>query len=928
MRDFKDSAGTVDTTLANTYIRPTTYHPFDVKIGVRFWNWVDTTDHSQGFERTDSAEPEFDIELIDYMEYGELQALIQEIEDFRRANYGVIKASAFTQEFSEETEGSTSGIGTLLKRVLTENDSSNLYATVDNGLLVAGFADVHLWEMVVKIGDSDRDIWLDPPFSFIYGWRFDTATETVPSWDKVSRKSPQFWRVTGYSLYHWMDKVESGWLGDYKNPAPVWGDRSSNEELDPEDDAYVTAVGNYPVLPVIRKMFNECGVTDANIEALEIPVDTGATPDYSTVDFTKTLGLDTVAALKQSSLPDTFHWKTLTDDDSNNIHYHVWVGYEDSIVTTRFQVSAWNEATGETITEDIDITALLTGESCPNTAYIRRLWYPGSGNDCYMLVEDTATSPDDWYIYTVTLAGTIGSVGSSSSATEDAIDDPAGSYERHWGQCDLDQDNGRLYAAICYNSGANSYLVIGYWTLSTGSWTAEYTLSPGNYTMIFPGGANSGEWVTGFRCLTSGTDHAICFFALQRSGSNSSVMVVQFDDSQAAPEGTPTLYDSATGNGAVAASEWLAWPVMNGRGSIGGFVDSGTAYFICTSVEWTAKGTGRLAYWVEWDIGTNYTNLVEGQVGGDNSYRTFNSHGSANLDYCLGYSIQARGISDASEYYTMLYETYFHISGGSKTAVRDTTYGVWATGHEKEWPVLGAPSITAYSGSAANTKYRPFTYWKTCTNSEGNTQRRMFLVIFSEAWIPQFSHDFYTDGGSIADELQDMAFAYALTMRCGLWSSKVLPRTTSDTSVKSVTTDFYEYNGVMSEYNPRYDKVVLNWAHGTVNYPSTSKSNNSWNITTNYVIGAVGTAWEDTRRATKRAEELHGLIDAHYNKYTLKASHLLRLEPLDPITITLPEIPNGRSTVDVDARVVRITIDNGMTQLEAVDTTAANLSEY
>lgn len=884
MKSLLDASSVADPVLASLWAAA--MGPHDVRTYVKFYKWVDTADHSQGFTYLG------EIELTAYMEWGQLQTLIEEVESFRSAKFGVIQASSLAQEFIERTQGiAITEVGALLKDVLTENDTDTTYRYKYGG------QNVHLWELAVKIGDADRDVWVSPVYSWIYGWTFDPIVDTTPAWDGVSRKEGQVFTITGNSLLHWMGKIDSSWLGDYKNPMGVWGDRSADEDIT-DDSRYANMgkAGNYPTQPTIRKMLNEAGVNDDNINKLEVPVDVGASNDYSTIDFEDTINLE-ASAVKQYQLPDPFYWKTIL---LTNIHYFVWVSYKSA--TTYFKVTAWDEDTGEIITESVQPNLLITGESCPQTAYPRRWWYPGTGNIFYILMEDTGTSA--WYLWTVTLSGTIGNIEDNSTMTEVRINAPTGSYERHWGQCDLDQDNGRLYAAQSYVSLPTSYYDLGYWDTSSGSWTSVYLTSTSDISWKIQAGSILGQIITGFRCIRStGTNHGICAFVSEYNTSPVThvlLKVLYFDDTQAAP--VLQLYDNSTPLAGVLHDLWMAKPLLAGRGSIGGFYDSSPApakyLFQLTSVRW-ATGVKR-GQWLEWNPGTAYAGYALTEVDAI-EYRTFNSHGSANMLRSCGFFQFARSAeSTSNDYYVNEYEAYFYRDGSTKTSVRDSTDGGWGAGDADEWPILSAPSISAYEGVEQNPERRPFLMWKSYTDSEGTARDRMFLVVFSEHWIQNFSHDYYSNGGSLRDELEDAAFACGLVARIGLWDTTIYERYdgTEDDVVLTITPSSYQWNLVKMKPIPKYERVTIDYgADSLATYPATSKSKNVLAVETNYII--------NSKRATQRAEELHTLHGKNRIEYTINGQFLTRVEPLDIIKLYAPIPPGEVGYYDGSSQVYR-----------------------
>jgi hypothetical protein len=918
---------TIDGVLEHLWETSGAPKPFDITVTINFYEWVNTSDHSEGFNLLGS------LDITNRLTFGELQAIIEETEDFLSGQSGLIKGSGLTQEFNEQTTGYAAG--TILKQILTmdSDDDSYWYKYPQT----AAGDDVHLWELQVDIGDGDtytpvaQRRWLSPAYSWIYGWIFDTDNEDTPLWDGTGRTAdPQTFVISGYTLLHWLEKIHSAWLGDFKNPMGIWGDRSEGEDISDDTDNFTLMgkAGNYPTPPMIKRMLNQAGVIDDNIEKLEVPVDTGSTPDYSTVEFEDTINLGSGGA-EQYQLPEPFFWKSVLDASNNPVYYIVWCSYKSA--TTYFKVTAWNRGTGEIITESVQPNMIMSGESCPQTAYPRRWWYPGTGNVFYILMEDTGTSA--WYLWIVTLGGTIGEVADNSSMSETVLEAPSGSYERHWGQCDLDQTNLRVYALQSYNGPAaqdDSYLLIGYWDLlAAGAWQTVYDSGQDQYSFIIQKGSGDGtplegRILTGFQCLTTSTNHGIAAFVSKCGYPEGypTLMVMYFDDSQAAPQ--YELYDEDYGTPTtILQNEWETLPFLDGRGSIGGFYDSSPSpakyMFQLTGYYYGAHST-KIGYWLSWDAVTAYTNFDCDTQGGY-IYRTFGSSGSANRGCSLGFTYENRDLDGVDiDYHIRHYEAYCYRDGSTETTVRDTTDGGWDAGDANEWPILSAPSVSDYSGIEDDTRYRPFLMWKSFVDSEGEQRYRTFLVIFSEHWIQNFSHDFYSNGGSIKEELQDIALACGVKMRLGLWSTviKEYYYGTEDDVVKTITAGIYESNKVTSRILPKYDKVSIDWGgDDPAEYPSASKSKNELPLTTNYLI--------NEKRALKRAEELYDLFNKNRIEYTVKSWLLHMLEPLDIVLFHPPISPGGRGEYDgddatlcevrrlehngVDSRIVLVSLD-------------------
>lgn len=885
----------------------------DVRVLARFYKWTDKADHKQGFTQLG------EIDLTGNLRRGSLPGITEEIEndiDSNEAAYGTIKASQINLEFVDET-------GTVYKKVLTEDDTDHLYQYFVAGGIYAGWNVVHKWSLVIKIGDAASDNWIE--FEYIYGWLFDPDNQDVPRWAGVGEPTPQKFDIAAYSLLKWMRGIESKFLTDMSNPICKY----TGGEVD--GGAFSYAAGNYPLPPVTREILNESGVSDDNIKLFRMP------PLYVSDDkqFSTMLYGDKGATedAPDAHIPDPFFWKTVTDDDGNTWSYEVFTwGFMGNIL---LYVSATCKETSEEKSETLNLQAI--NSNIPE-GKIRRMWYGGTGDTFYTLIQEAG---GQFRILKITIGGTIGSIADNTtiliSGEIDILNDIA-SYEQHWGLVDLNQADSRLYGLVYRSEAGAYYSKLGYWGVTftdngagTQSWTTIYTTSyaAGDfYTNKYPV-AITPAVLTGFRAVrASDGTVGIAFFIFHVVSGEARLEVGAWDSGSGA---NPQFAAYDTSGYAPFKLEWNAWPLINGRGSIGGFskvVEEVTYFFFpLTSHQGWNGSNPRKDYWAKWQAGITPSDFLEACTETyDWLYRSFSSHGSTDIDHCTGWLGSARAVHiDSRDYKIFLMLGQFWVHADGTLDVHKTNF--LAAGDDNEWPILSAPSITCDTGFSfgsriANTQhYRPFILYKGYVDSEDETRNRSFLIISSSFWLPNFSFDFYSENPSLADVLKDIAKALGLLMKLGHDTTIIRPRNDIADADKVITPALYIRNAQKIPQVLGYDRVELTTnTDGSVHEAGkTGSMARVLSVDTDFVL---------PDRGDKRASELYDAWKDNKLKIVLDCRNQSLLEPGDIVDLHLIIPPGGKDYTDgedaVNAIVIRITNKGMRTQLEAISVDAAS----
>ncbi|MBA7673738.1 hypothetical protein ES703_81942 [subsurface metagenome] len=161
-------------------------------------------------------------------------------------------------------------------------------------------------------------------------------------------------------------------------------------------------------------------------------------------------------------------------------------------------------------------------------------------------------------------------------------------------------------------------------------------------------------------------------------------------------------------------------------------------------------------------------------------------------------------------------------------------------------------------------------------------------MIHSKTWLPNFSKDFISDGGSLKDEFSDICVAYGLIGRFSLWGTYIFLRSrgTVDDSVMTLTPD---WNGCKEESISGVNRVKVEYPGGTTEYPA-NESRNVLNVQSDYIL-------ED--RAFKFAQDLYALHKDNHTQYVIESSYRAMLEPgVDIVQLCLPIPPGGIGFAD------------------------------
>lgn len=892
---------TLDDTLQSLWQRHT--GPWDVRVSVEFYKWVNTANPSLGFTQVGGA-----VDITKYLEGNKLQGLREEVEAFKSGKYGMIKASGLAQEFIERLEGiAKTQMGALLPDLLLENDRNASYRYKYDG------DDVHLWQLVVKIGDAKRGEdgeWIS--YDWIYGWLYDPTDpeNTTPRWEGTGRVSLGRLRISAFTLLHWLDKTGSEFLGDYQNPAFKYYDEDDGAGVMDFEEDENTLIGNYPLVPVVVEALHHVGVKDAHIHGAtkvpygfpDMPPKIANTEAYSTIDYHSSY-------YRTGYVPESFFWRGYGD-----ITLQIWyAGYPETILGTThptFYLTELDKSTGKTRTKEIDLIDI--NSNVPVGYAIRRMWVDSdsspSTHKLYVLVENTEHR---YIMCRIDLGAGYDSIeGTSSLWMSKWITRGIGSPDKwHHTQCDIDFGLNRLYGAT-YRYTMNR-LEIGYWDLTfvdTAPTTYENWTICGAGTNACIGGGTIYEdevgYLGGFRCVRRpGTNyHGIVGFLMGKV--NTGLYVYAYDEQRDESRNVP--YEDNTAD--CFDSEWERHQFFGGHGSVGGFycLTGGEHWYYFPLTSWK----DRQRYWFYWQCNTAIHGIIEpaqeNPTPAGRAYRTFNSHGSNSLAYCTGWQYFYRtgqaGYTE-KDYKVALASTKFYAAPAVRGVIA-ATGSVFA--NKWEYPLVSAPSVTQDTilGTADDSiEDRSFVYYKNYKDSADAVHRRGFLVIHSKTWLPNFSKDFISDGGSLKDEFADICVAFGLIGRFSLWGTYIFPRDPEDeiTAEDSVMTITPDWNGYKEQNIPGVNRVKVEYPEGVTIYPTTNESRNMLTVQSDYIL-------ED--RASKFASDLYGIHKVRHTQYKIETSHLAILEPgVDIVQLCLPIPPGEVGFTDGETKLYEYTSD-------------------
>lgn len=862
--------------------------PWDVRVSVEFYKWVNTDHPEQGFTQVGGA-----VDITKYLEGNKLQGLREEVEAFKSGKYGMIKASGLAQEFIERLEGiAKTQMGALLPDLLLENDRNASYRYKYDG------ESVHLWQLVVKIGDAKRDKWIS--YDWIYGWLYDPTDpeNTTPRWEGTGRVSLGRLRISAFTLLHWLAKTGSEFLGDYQNPAFKYRDVDNEAGVMDFEEEENTLIGNYPLVPIVVEALHHVGVKDEYIHGAtkvpygfpDIPPKGAGTYAYSTIDYKNTAYLG-------GYIPESFFWKA-DGDKSLEIWYP---GYpatipDDSGLYPCFYLTECDSKTSLTRRKPVNLHDINI--NVPNKCVTRRMWMDKDTGILYVLAENRSHY---YFVLKITLAGDYDSIASSSSLVMSRWVPSAAQAAHRFShvQMDIDYGQNRLYGSISNES--THIMDIGYWTLT---WHND---APGSNYSVYQqviDAANmtnyhaSYGYMGGFRAVRdpASSNHGIVCFAFDRRDTNYGFYIIRVDESDTAGTASSHLYEGVAGT--MLRDSYQRFQFFGEHGSIGGFYKDDFYNFPLAS--WR----GHYRYWLTWRLSDPAIALLrqapirEGQAQG-RAYRTFASHGSNNQDYTTGwtYAYNERGIEEPDEegrvgdndYKISMWPAKFCINVSD--ADLDVVYSKGSAFANKwEYPLISAPSVVQDTvlGTADNSIHdRSFVYSKYYVDIEETDRYRAFLVIHSKTWLPNFSKDFISDGGSLKDEFADICVAFGLIGRFSLWGTYIFPRKpeggiTAEDSVMTITPD---WNGYKEQNIPGVNRVKVEYPGGVTIYPTTNESRNMLNVQSDYIL-------ED--RASKFAVDLYALHKDNHTQYVIESSYLAMLEPgVDIVQLCLPIPPGG-----------------------------------
>jgi hypothetical protein len=901
---------TIDSVLKSLWLNRV--GPWDIRVYAEFYKWVNTANPSLGFTQIGDA-----IDITKYLEGNKLQGIREEVEEFKSGRYGMIKASGLAQEFIERLEGiAKTQMGALLPDLLLENDRSVSYRYKYND------ESVHLWQLVVKIGDAERDKWVS--YDWIYGWLYDPTDpeNTTPRWEGTGRVSLGRLRITAFTLLHWLDKKGSEFLGDYQNPAFKYYDEEDEANVMDFEKEENTLIGNYPLVPVVVDALHHVGVKDAHIYGKDdtssgfpdIPPKIASTHAYSTIDYHGSY-------YRTGYVPESFFWRSY-----DNITLQIWyTGFPDTILETthpKFYLTECDKSNGKTRTKEVDLIDI--NSNVPAGCVVRRMWIDldssPSARKIYVLVEEY--EHHRYIMCRIDLGGGYDSIeGTSSLWMSKWIARGVGSPDKwHHTQCDIDFGLNRLYGAT-YRFTADK-LEIGYWDLTfveTAPTTSEdWTICGAGTNACIGGGTIYGDgagYLGGFRCVRRpGTNyHGIVGFLMGKT--NTGLYVYAYDEQKDESRNVP--YEDNTAD--CFDNEWERYQFFGEHGSIGGFFDTHGIedYYFFPLTSWK----DRQRYWFYWRCNTAIHGIIEPSQENPSpagrAYRTFSSHGSNNLAHCTGwqfnastaeyggrarYDMNERTWSDGYEkdYKIQLWPTKFYAEPESRLVAAATGS---AFANEWEYPLVGAPSVTQdtvlrLDADGDSIQDRSFVYYKNYKSlsekakliEEGMSEedadnaakhRKGFLVIHSKTWLPNFSKDFISDGGSLKNEFADICFAFGLIGRFSLWGTYIFLRTESVEPIMVLTPNWKRYKEEIIE---GVNRVKVEYPGGTTIYPTTNESREMLTVQSDYIL-------ED--RASKFASDLYGIHKVRHTQYKIETSHLAILEPgVDIVQLCLP-IPPG-----------------------------------
>jgi hypothetical protein len=882
---------------------PATFgYPVDkyFKAEIRFEEWVNPADRTEGLVTLGS------LDITDYILRNVLKPIIEEVEDFRSENYGLIKAAQMVQEFIEELDSTTGNLGKLLSVILSENnilpDWWYTYPYGVTGMTPPPGGDpddyrIHLWRFCIWIGDREHDIWLStglgreghlvPTHDWIYGWLFDPANQTRSIFTQT-RPDAQSFSLSAKSLLEWLDNFDMGEIfGDYSNKSGVYYDDS---ELQAGDLEYAD-VCDYPAIPFVKEGFAEAGVNEEDIDISTVVL-TGDDADYSSLYYFREtgIGLDMQPA---EGLP-VIEWKNV-----DYVDYRVMVSdkaFPYLRVITIDRLSADTTYTRLTLTE------------VPTGYVIVRLWH-WSGDTGYLLCkhadDDNFT---DYVLVSFTLSGTSSADFAVSEVPVTLETNLA--WHSHYMQMDIDHDGRRLWATR-HKSGtlsADSQVDLGYYDISSSpaAWTSVQIYSKvdtGYAARIWHDDdlSNADSAAGGLRVLYSASrNYAVMFMGwlYDYAGSREwTLELYRYDDSKTTKYGGDGYdFDAYTIGGVKAYVKNFSeanHAITGGRGTIGGFYNSTDDLFVfvlpsidlqCdTGLKVHDGVTKRWSPGAAWSITTEVLSS-----NSFTSFRTFNSHGTAQNgggeDYCVGFIGTDR--DTANDYKIFLKPCMVRWNSTTNALVLTVADNYFSMGDgtasfpHRKYPVLSPPSNDVSSvGSLDYVEDRSFLIQKTW-GTPTQTQD-LFLTTLSIEWYPQFACDFSAGSESLAEFLEEFSFAFGLVMRLSHFGVLIRQRYTSVISAQKddLTVNSYLLNAMQFDRTIHFDNLIIKDVRGIEYKATSSQFKNALNI------GERGSIFIQPHRAEKLLASLWSKHGADHRKFIVQGSWLPWLQPLDWVEI-------------------------------------------
>lgn len=896
--------------LPDKWARPIGPKPWRVRAFVKQRAWVDANTPKLGFVTLRS------IEVTRYLGQGKLASFVEELEDY--VDVGVIKPSQMSQQLSETRYGD------LL---------STIKATTVGGKTV------HLWELELWIGwgekpnlnviyniydgdpeDEDTDLanWerLDPSPKIILAWLTEPLegdNPQIPRWQGNSRKGVVKFTMTGYSLLYWLGDISSSFLGDCSNYS---GRYVEGGEQKMYDETIANRLCNYATLPQIVNMLNRGGVRTEDI-TFSIKPDLG-NEDFSTLDH---LELGTNQPLNY--IPTPFFWKSVGYQN-----YFIWFdGSQVASGSIKIIVSMIDFSNCNFSRQEISVTMASSG-------YLRKVWHSGNANDgvFYCLTQDTLGA---YLLRRITLSGTLPSVA-ASLVTYAALATPVPNFNVHWSQMDLDQSSGRLYACCSSTgSGFGGGMSLGYWTLSTGAWTAVISQML-NYFQAISANYEGCSWYTpqsevigGFKVVTDTINIVHGFAGLcmvyfdPGSPANRWKLQAWFYDDRSDEFATAPyeygLYTSPTDTRHWAYDTAAKQTLINGRGTIGGHINlsNGNYYFYFSS--WLSANdsgrgrTGKAWYWSPGNLsGIVSVNLSPNPSGLDDIdkecvWRSFASQGSSAIEYTVGICQYDYSATSDYPYACCITPMICRKGSGDNPIFLQGIDGFLGDSYTfgGQFPIVSAPSLSSPIGYGNYTyRGRVFTLSKLFKDSQENDRSVVYLTVLAEEWIPNFAKDFTSGNDSIYQELKDISKAYNLLIDIRHEGCVLKDRSCfEDTPVGSITQSGYVWNGISIDYINGYDAVRLTPATGAEVISGSASSSNAKRVDSLYVL---------QRRAQKRADTLFLYWQYNHDLYEFEGRNLPMFRPGDKVYFDEPIPPGGRGYYHNSTGVIVRTEMNGM----------------